>query len=334
MVPDAEPSSSSLASTPPASVASVLLDYLLWPLLFTGAVAATAWGFQLGHEQMAFNLTYFSLAGILFVLERWRPHESRWLPSDGQELPDLAHTAVTKFAAQAAVVLAGYAGVEHIASTQGGTGLLGLALWPTEWPLFLQVVLGLVVAEFGLYWSHRLAHEWPLLWPFHAVHHSVTKLWFFNTGRFHVVDGVKSMLFSTVMLLMAGAPREIMLWVGALTPYIGFLTHCNVRMRFGWLNHVVNTPHLHRWHHSMDIREGNKNYGENLVIWDQIFGTWFDDPKRRPPADIGIREAMPDTYLAQLWVPFRWAWYQRTAAANPGGAGPSPAQSPTRTGRS
>ena len=50
-------------------------------------------------------------------------------------------------------------------------------------------------------------------------------------------------------------------------------------MRFGWLNFVFNTPGLHRWHHSMDLREGNKNYGENLVCWDLLFGT-FANPER------------------------------------------------------
>jgi ornithine lipid hydroxylase len=298
-----------------AALLDSLIDSLLWPLLLTCAIGATALGFSLGHEQLAFNLTYFGLAASLFVLERLRPYETRWLPSDGQEFPDLSHTALTKLVAQAVVVFVGYAGVQQIASVPGSHGVLGGLAWPTSWPVYAQVALALVVAEFGLYWSHRLAHEWSILWPFHAVHHSVRKLWFLNTGRFHVVDAVKSMLFSSVLLLLAGAPREVMLWVGALTPYIGFLTHCNVRMRFGWLNYLFNTPHLHRWHHSMDLHEGNKNYGENLIVWDLVFGTWFDDPKRRPPADIGIREAMPGNFLGQLWVPFRWARYQAEETA-------------------
>jgi sterol desaturase/sphingolipid hydroxylase (fatty acid hydroxylase superfamily) len=56
----------------------------------------------------------------------------------------------------------------------------------------------------------------------------------------------------------------------------------------------------------MDLREGNKNYGENLVLWDLMFGTYFDDTRRRPPAKIGIREAMPATLWGQLVAPFVW----------------------------
>jgi len=94
------------------------------------------------------------------------------------------------------------------------------------------------------------------------------------------------------------------LWLSAVTAYIGMLTHCNVDMKFGWLSYVFNTPGLHRWHHSRDLREGNKNYGENLMIWDHIFRTWIN-PNRRPPANIGIPEAMPAGFLAQLAWPFK-----------------------------
>lgn len=118
------------------------------------------------------------------------------------------------------------------------------------------------------------------LWHFHAVHHSVKKLWFFNTGRFHIIDTLKSMIFSGPLLALAGTPNDVVMWFGAITAYIGFLTHVNIRMKFGWLNYIFNTPELHRWHHSTDLREGNKNYGENLMIWDLLFRTFYDDHTR------------------------------------------------------
>jgi hypothetical protein len=34
------------------------VDYLLWPILFGGAVALMAYGTSLGHGTLAFNLTY------------------------------------------------------------------------------------------------------------------------------------------------------------------------------------------------------------------------------------------------------------------------------------
>ncbi len=125
-----------------------------------------------------------------------------------------------------------------------------------------------------------------------------------NTGRFHFVDTIVSVGFGLSLGVLLGAPEHIIVWVSVITGYVGLLTHCNVEMRFGILNYIVNTPGLHRWHHSMKIDEGNRNYGENLMIFDQIFGT-FINPDRRPPADIGIREDMPDTLVGQIAHPFR-----------------------------
>ena len=287
---------------------NVLLDYALWPGLFASCCLGMGWGMSIGRGPLVFNLVYLLLAGTLFLLERYRPHEDAWLESDGQEGPDIAHTLFTKIAVQVTVVSLTNFGIAQQFGARASGGI-----WPGGWPTFWQVVLGLTVAEFGLYWAHRLAHEWLVLWKFHAVHHSSKKLWFLNTGRFHFIDTLKSMVFAMPLLFACGAPGDVMIWVSAITAFIGILTHCNVRMQFGWLNLIFNTPGLHRWHHSMDLREGNKNYGENLVIWDLVFGTFFNDARRRPPAEIGIREAMPTTFVGQLVAPFRWAQFQAEA---------------------
>jgi sterol desaturase/sphingolipid hydroxylase (fatty acid hydroxylase superfamily) len=166
------------------------------------------------------------------------------------------------------------------------------------------VIIGLVVAEFGLYWAHRWMHEVPVMWRFHAVHHSVKRLWFWNTGRFHFGDTLISVVFGLGTAILVGLPADIIVWVSVITSYVGLLTHCNIEMRFGWLNYLFNTPGLHRWHHSMVPEEGNRNYGENLMLFDQLFGT-FSNPERRPPREIGIRDEMPATLRGQIAYPFR-----------------------------
>ena len=288
---------------------NALLDYLLWPALLAGPCLGMAYGMAHGHAVMGFMISYFVLATTIAVLERIRPHEREWLKSDGQAMPDIAHTLLTKASVQILILSLTNLGIVHQFGDRGSSGI-----WPGQWPLFWQVVLSLIVAEFGLYWAHRLAHVWGPLWRFHAVHHSVKKLWFWNTGRFHFVDTLKSTAFSVPIFVLSGAPGEVILWGSAITAFIGILTHCNIRMRFGWLNYVFNTPGLHRWHHSKDVREGNKNYGENLVLWDLVFGTFFDDASRRPPADIGMKHAMPKTFFGQLFMPlFYWRRYQESA---------------------
>lgn len=282
----------------PLNKIATALSYVLWPLLLAACLVGTELGIASGYPALGFNITYACLALALFALERAMPHERAWLVNDGQMGPDLAHTVLNKGCVQIMVVVAVGAGVAEAVADKGGN------LWPSGWPMALQVVLGLVIAEIGLYAAHRIAHEWKRLWRFHAVHHSAPRLWFFNTGRFHVVDTTVSILLSQPLLFLAGAPSEIFIWVASFTAYVGMLTHCNVVMRTGPLNYVFNTPALHRWHHSREPRYGNRNYGENLMLFDLALGT-FLVPPGRPPSEPGIEGVMPRTFLGQLWAPFR-----------------------------
>lgn len=274
-----------------------VLSYVWWPLLFGVSVIATYIGVINEMTVVVFNATYLTLAAAIALLERVMPHERAWLKNDGQVFPDIAHTVLNKAVAQALVLSITFLGIAAVAAPAGGPW------WPTATPIAVQIALGLVLVEFGLYWKHRIAHEWPPLWRFHAVHHSVTRLWFLNTGRFHLVDTLSGLAFGIPVLLFLGAPQHVMIMVSAITAFIGILTHSNVEMRCGWLNYVFNTPELHRWHHSKVLAEGNRNYGENLMLFDLLFGSYFN-AERRPPADIGIRHPMPETFWGQLKVPF------------------------------
>ena len=276
-----------------------------WPLLLILCLITTAIGFADGIPVIAFNLTYFSLALILLFLERLMPHEVAWTRTDGQIWSDIAHTLVSKGTVQTLIVFSSVIGLAQYITPMDtpGNGLWP-GIWPRAWPIWAQVLLAVVAAEFGLYWAHHIAHKWKPLWRFHAIHHSVKRLWVVNTGRFHFVDSVKSILPAIVILAVLDAPMEVVTWFSAITAYIGILTHCNVEMRFGPLSAIFNTPELHRWHHSKDLREGDKNFGENIMLWDWVFGTWFNE-NRRPPADIGIKDDMPPRFRDQLLWPFK-----------------------------
>jgi sterol desaturase/sphingolipid hydroxylase (fatty acid hydroxylase superfamily) len=288
-----------------------LLSVLAWPALLATSCAILAVGFQrtedvpiLGFsvkpELVFFNLSYLWIIGWLLLLERVLPYRPEWQHNDGQIPADLGHTLLNKGLVQFTIVqLMGLPFFQHREAS-----------WLASQPLLLQAGAGLLAAEFGLYWAHRLSHEWPLLWRFHAVHHSVRRLWLVNTGRFHFVDSNLSVLASVPFLLASGISFDAIILVSAITAYIGVLTHCNVDTRCGPLSYVFNTPNLHRWHHSMKLEEGNRNYGQNLMLWDQLFGTFFIRPVERLGV-IGIPEKMPTSWLAQLWVPFVWRRYQR-----------------------
>ncbi len=280
------------------------VSWLAWPFLFITCMSVTAYGFSYGDGLMpllCFNGAYVFLIVSLLCLERVMPHEAKWRKSDGQIFADIAHTLTSKGTSQVIILVNGYIGASMM--TGGDSGLLGVQIWPSDWPMYVQVILAVYVSEFMLYWAHRTAHEFMPIWRFHAVHHSVGKLWIVNTGRFHFIDALYSIVLGIIPLVIMGASMDVVMWLAAVTAFIGMLTHCNVEMRFGPLSWIFNTPELHRWHHSKRLREGNMNYGENVVIWDMIFGTYFRED-RRPPSNIGITTYMPDKFREQLVFPF------------------------------
>ncbi|CAN7604365.1 sterol desaturase family protein [Rhizobium sp. LjRoot258] len=274
----------------------------LWPALFAVGLVGAGLAFHTEAPLLWFNLVYLTVVAAIAGFERLIPYEQDWLKHDGETFNDVAHTLLTKGGVQIAAAI-GASAPMAVATVVQPALTSPTAIWPHQWPLVLQVVLGLIIAEFGLYVAHRAAHEILSLWRFHALHHSVERLWVVNTGRFHVVDSLFKIALSQIPLYLLGAPLPVFLWISAVTAFIGLLTHCNMDVRTGPLDLVFSTPRLHRWHHSKVLAEGNTNYGENLVLWDQLFGTYFN-PARRPPAEIGISGRIAEGFVAQLVQPF------------------------------
>src|SRR5262245_5913526 len=52
-------------------------------------------------------------------------------------------------------------------------------------PIVLQVVALVLVADFTQYWVHRTFHALPVLWPFHAIHHSSEEMDWLAGSRLH-----------------------------------------------------------------------------------------------------------------------------------------------------
>lgn len=277
------------------------IAWTAWPGLFVICMAITAYGFSGAHPVLYFNIAYVFLIISLFLLELWMPFEKEWRKPDGQVAADLLHTLSSKGTVQLLVMFSSLIGLADLITPVAQPGY---GIWPRHWPMVVQASLAVVIAELPLYWAHRLGHEWNILWRFHAVHHSVQKLWIVNTGRFHFMDSLIKIVVSMALLMALGAPMEAIKWLMAVTAFVGMLTHCNVDMKFGFLSWIFNTPELHRWHHSKKLKESNKNYCESVILWDHVFGTYFRDKARRPPANIGISHFMPPKWRHQIIWPF------------------------------
>ncbi|MGO7733234.1 sterol desaturase family protein [Rhizobium leguminosarum] len=276
--------------------------YMSWPLVFISGLTGAYFAFASDAPMVAFAAIYAGTVLVLFLLERIIPYEEQWLQPDGETANDIAHTVLTKGFVEL-VALAGVIFPMLAAALLQPIAAMQFTFWPSHWPMFFQASLAVIIAEFGLYWAHRIAHERLFFWRFHALHHSVTRLWVINTGRFHVMDSLFKVALSQIPLYLLGAPLQVFWWLGAVTAFIGILTHCNVEMHTDLFDLVFSTPRLHRWHHSKDLREGNTNYGENIVLFDQIFGTYFN-PNRPSSTDIGIKGQIAPSFVGQLAQPF------------------------------
>ena len=62
--------------------------------------------------------------------------------------------------------------------------IVGLVPWPSVWPaglpLWIEVVAAVTLLDIGITLVHFASHRVDWLWRFHAVHHSVKRMYGFN----------------------------------------------------------------------------------------------------------------------------------------------------------
>ena len=110
--------------------------------------------------------------------------------------------------------------------------------------------------------------------------------------------------YDALPFVVLGVSPEVLALYFVFYGLNGFFQHCNIEMRMGFLNYIISGPELHRWHHSKFGEESNNNYGNNLIIWDLLFGTWFL-PSDREVGDLGlINRNYPLGFMHQLGTPF------------------------------
>ena len=171
-------------------------------------------------------------------------------------------------------------------------------------PSWVQIVAGLAIATIGAYAGHRAAHEVPLLWRFHRVHHSIREMDWLAANHLHPLDEtfVRSVAVLPLYALCFGRV-SLGAFVIVITLQAIFI-HANVRMNFGLLRWVIGTPQFHHWHHAREPQAYNSNYAGEFPLLDALFGTLYF-PANRWPAQYGVDDTEPDGYLRQLAWPFR-----------------------------
>ena len=173
--------------------------------------------------------------------------------------------------------------------------------WAASLPWRERLLLIVLVAEVGGYWGHRLSHEVPWLWRFHAVHHSAPYIDWLVNSRAHPFDMAFGRFSALVPVYLIGlaqpsdsSPDLLPILYTLIATTWSFFVHANLNWRLGWLEHLVATPAFHHWHHTNEAgRYLNKNYATFLPLLDKLFGTLYL-PRLRWPRSYGRPLAQAD----------------------------------------
>ena len=273
-----------------------------YPLAMAAAFALFAAVVGTGlHVTWAAYLAVLFGAAFVTLHEVALPHRAQWRPALAEVRADLLFMAAVQVALP---YLLSITLVVALAAWLRSTSFVVVDIWPHRWPVAAQAGLLLLAADLPRYWLHRAFHKLPAMWRFHAVHHSPQRLYWLNVGRFHPFDKAAQFLVDTLPFALLGVGADVLAAYFVFYAVNGFYQHSNCEVRFGPLNYLVSGPELHRWHHSVFAKESDTNFGNNLIVWDVLFGTRFL-PKGRQVERLGlVNRRYPAGFWAQLATPF------------------------------
>ncbi len=148
---------------------------------------------------------------------------------------------------------------------------------PLTWYNFLFLLLGV---DFIFYWVHRWGHHVNIMWAAHSPHHSAEEMNFAVALRASVTQRLFSFFFFWPLTIIGFEPIDIYAMTG-IHLFIAFLHHTELIPKlWRWVELVFTTPSHHRVHHGVNYAYLDKNFGEFLIIWDRLFGT-FEEEKEK-----------------------------------------------------
>lgn len=161
-------------------------------------------------------------------------------------------------------------------------------------------ILLLLATDLVWYWYHRLGHEINLLWAAHIVHHQSEEFNYSAAARITLFQALVRTLFWSILPLLGFHP-DMVIPILLLHGIYSFFTHTRMVGKLGWIEKILVTPSHHRVHHAANEKYLDKNYGDMLIIWDKLFGTFVEEEEE---PTYGI--VQPLTSYGFLWQHFHY----------------------------
>jgi sterol desaturase/sphingolipid hydroxylase (fatty acid hydroxylase superfamily) len=275
-----------------------LLRYGYAPILLFGANGVGIALVSGGAGKPALVAVLLAVLAFSHWAERVHPYDVAWNQSQGDSRRDALHAVVNEGSILLSLLLlpllAGH--------------LTIVDRWPHSWPFAAQVLVAVVVADFGITVGHLLSHRVSALWRLHAVHHSVTRFYGLNGLMKHPLHQAFELALGITPLLLVGISAPVLTALAFCTAVQLLLQHSNVDYTVGPFRRVLATNEVHRFHHLRWPGVGDVNFGLFLATWDHLFGTWSYEPGHRLTSDdlgIAAEPDFPVGYIDQLAHPFR-----------------------------
>lgn len=268
------------------------------PLMLLGFNAAAVMLVTSGAPKLSLFGLLIAAITVSFLAERFIPYKEDWNRSKNDGVRDFLHFLVNETSIVASALL-----IPIVAALMPFP-----SVWPDTCPLWGQLLLAILIADVGITLVHWASHHNNTLWRFHAVHHSVKRMYGFNGLMKHPVHQAIELTAGTLPLVLAGMPLEVAMLLAFAVALQLLLQHSNADMRIGALRYILALAPVHRFHHLKSGREGNVNFGLFTTLWDRLLGTASFDPRRRFASDdLGIEDApgYPSSYIGQLTKPFQ-----------------------------
>ena len=122
-----------------------------------------------------------------------------------------------------------------------------------------------------------------IFWNRHVIHHSSEE---FNLSCALRQSISETIHFSALLMIPAailGIPSHIFSILAPIHLFMQFWYHTRIIGSLGFLEKFIVTPSHHRVHHAINSEYLDKNYGQILIIWDKMFGSFQKELKDVEP---------------------------------------------------
>ncbi len=140
-------------------------------------------------------------------------------------------------------------------------------------PLWAMWLMTFILIDLVFYIYHRFSHRVRFLWAIHMSHHSSEEMNFAVSMRQAWLGPISKIPFFIILPIL-GLDPTIIAVAGVISTLWGVVGHTQIVGKLGPLEWILNTPSHHRVHHGANTEYIDKNYGNLLIIWDRMFGTF------------------------------------------------------------